>query len=136
MALLHCVTQVRLLLLERNGPCHGAARRSEEVLRTAGVMMEAALSMRSYTVGQVRPHLRVVEDEFLPQSVPAYGATEIMNQLRKKYPDYAYKEAALNPTNPRNRAVDWESALALPVSVILKPYTHATRSLSVTEALL
>ena len=27
----------------------------EEVLRTAGVMMEAALSMRSYTVGQVRP---------------------------------------------------------------------------------
>ena len=81
----------------------------DEVLRTAGVMMEAALSMRSYTVGQVRPHLRVVEEEFLPQSVPAFGATEIMNQLRKKYPDYAYKEAALNPTNPRNRAVEWET---------------------------
>src|SRR6478609_9836754 len=81
----------------------------EEVLRTAGVMMEAALSMRSYTVGQVRPHLRVVEDEFLPQQVPAFGATEIMNQLRKKYPDYSYKEAALNPTNPRNRAVEWET---------------------------
>jgi len=32
-----------------------------------------------------------------------------MNQLRKKYPDYAYKEAALNPTNPRDRAVDWEA---------------------------
>src|SRR5258706_16395784 len=29
----------------------------DEVLRTAGVMMEAALSMRAYTVGQVRPHL-------------------------------------------------------------------------------
>jgi len=28
--------------------------------------------------------------------------------LRKKYPEYAYKEAALNPTNPRDRAVDWE----------------------------
>src|SRR5258706_11657721 len=81
----------------------------DEVLRTAGVMMEAALSMRAYTVGQVRPHLRVVEDEFLPQGVPAFGATEIMNQLRKKYPDYAYKEAALNPTNPRNRAVEWET---------------------------
>jgi HAMP domain-containing protein len=81
----------------------------DEVLRTAGVMMEAALSMRSYTVGQVRPHLREVEEEFLPQSVPAYSATEIMNQLRKKYPDYAYKEAALNPTNPRNRAVEWET---------------------------
>jgi protein-histidine pros-kinase len=32
-----------------------------------------------------------------------------MNQLRKKYPDYAYKEAALNPTNPRDRAVEWEA---------------------------
>jgi protein-histidine pros-kinase len=32
-----------------------------------------------------------------------------MNQLRKKYPDFAYKEAALNPTNPRNRAVEWET---------------------------
>jgi protein-histidine pros-kinase len=81
----------------------------DEVLRTAGVMMEAALSMRSYTVGQVRPHLRVIEDEFLPQQVPAFGATEIMNQLRKKYPDYSYKEAALNPTNPADRATNWES---------------------------
>jgi len=81
----------------------------EEVLRNAGVMMEAALSMRSYTVGQVRPNLAVDPDKFLPQSVPAFGATEIMTLLRKKYPDYAYKEAALNPTNPRNRAVEWEN---------------------------
>src|ERR1700704_7125356 len=81
----------------------------EEVLRNAGVMMEAALSMRSYTVAQVRPNLAVDPDKFLPQSVPAFGATEIMSLLRKKYPDYAYKEAALNPTNPRNRAVDWET---------------------------
>ena len=80
----------------------------DEVLRAAGVMMEAALSMRSYTVGQVRPNLAVDPDKFLPQSVPAFGANEIMTLLRKKYPDYAYKEAALNPTNARNRAVEWE----------------------------
>lgn len=90
---------------------HGLLQRNarEDVLRTAGVMMEAATSMRAYTVGQVRPHLRQVEGEFLPQSVPAYSATEILGQLRKAYPDYAYKEAALNPTNPRNRAVEWET---------------------------
>ena len=81
----------------------------DEVVRAAGVMMEASLSMRHYTVSQVRPNLAVSADKFLPQSVPAFSATEIMNQLRKKYPDYAYKEAALNPTNPRDRAVDWES---------------------------
>jgi protein-histidine pros-kinase len=86
---------------------HKTAR--DEVLRNAGVMMEAALSMRQYTVSQVRDRLAQKEGEFLPQSVPAFAATEIMNQLRKKYPDYAYKEAALNPTNPRDRAVEWEA---------------------------
>lgn len=86
---------------------HKTAR--DEVLRNAGVMMEAALSMRQYTVSQVRDKLVQKEGEFLPQSVPAFAATEIMNQLRKKYPDYAYKEAALNPTNPRDRAVEWEA---------------------------
>lgn len=81
----------------------------EEVLRNAGVMMEAALSMRAYTVSQVRDKLKVDEEEFLPQSVPAFAATEIMNLLRKKDADYSYKEAALNPTNPRDRAVEWEA---------------------------
>jgi protein-histidine pros-kinase len=81
----------------------------EEVLRNAGVMMESALSMRGYTVAQVRPVLQADPEKFLPQSVPAYAATEIMTLLRKKYPDYSYKEAALNPTNPRNRAVEWET---------------------------
>ena len=81
----------------------------DEVLRNAGVMMEAALSMRAYTVGKVRPLLPIDADKFLPESVPAFAATEIMGLLRQKYPDYSYKEAALNPSNPRNRAVDWEN---------------------------
>ena len=29
--------------------------------------------------------------------------------LLKKYPDFSYKEATLNPTNPANRTVEWES---------------------------
>jgi HAMP domain-containing protein len=80
-----------------------------EVLRNAGVMMEAALSMRGYTNAQIRPLIPFNEEVFHRQSVPAYAATEIMQALRKKYPDYSYKEATLNPTNPLNRAVDWES---------------------------
>jgi protein-histidine pros-kinase len=86
---------------------HDNAR--DEVLRNAGVMMESALSMRTYTVERVRPALRVSDDEFLPQSVPAFGATQIMSLLRKKYPEYFYKEATLNPTNPSDRAVEWET---------------------------
>src|SRR5258708_11091779 len=72
-------------------------------------MMEAECSMRQPRVSRVRDKLVQKEDEFLPQTVPAFAATEMMNQLRKKYPDYAYKEAALNPTNPRDRAVAWEA---------------------------
>ncbi len=82
----------------------------DEVVRNAGVMMEAALSMRGYTVGKIKPHLEGrLAEEFLPQTVPAFAATEIMNELRKKYPEYGYKEATLNPTNPRDRAVEWEA---------------------------
>jgi len=86
------------------------ANAKQETLRSAGLMMEAALSVRGYTVKQVKPLLESrLEQVFLPQTVPAYAATEIFGNLRSKYPDFIYKEATLNPTNPRDRAVDWES---------------------------
>jgi hypothetical protein len=34
-----------------------------------------------------------------------------LNTLRTKYPDFTYREATLNPTNPRNTAVEWENDL-------------------------
>jgi protein-histidine pros-kinase len=86
------------------------ANAREEILDNARVMMESALSSRSYTNTQVKPLLETqLKYSFLPQSVPAYAATEQFNDLRKKYPDYSYKEATLNPTNPRDRATDWEA---------------------------
>ena len=82
----------------------------EEVLRDAGLIMESALSVRKYTVDQIRPELNKIQNDiFLPQTVPAYAATEVIAELRKKHQDYGYKEATLNPTNPRDRATDWES---------------------------
>lgn len=83
-----------------------------QVIQNARIMMETAMAMRGYTVGQVKPLLTpLMDDRFLPQSVPAYAATEIFNALRESHPEYTYKEATLNPTNPRNRAVDWETDL-------------------------
>lgn len=82
----------------------------DEVIQTASVMMEAALSMRGYTAKQVKPLLEMqLKRTFLPQSVPAYAATEIFTTLRNAHPEYTYKEATLNPTNPRDRATDWET---------------------------
>jgi len=89
-------------LLQRNA--------KDEVRRNAGLMMEAALAVRGYTVSQVKPLLESqLAEKFLPQSVPAFAAAETFNTLRKKYPDFSYKEALLNPTNPKNKAVEWEN---------------------------
>ncbi|MCC7080998.1 MAG: DUF3365 domain-containing protein [Burkholderiales bacterium] len=89
-------------LLQRNA--------RDEVVRNAELLLEAALAVRGYTVAQITPHLNEkLAQVFLPQTVPAYAATETLNQVRKKYPDYSYKEATLNPTNPRDRAVEWEN---------------------------
>jgi HAMP domain-containing protein len=43
--------------------------------------------------------------------VPSYSATEHLNTLLKSHADFSYKEATLNPTNPRDRAADWEADL-------------------------
>ncbi len=82
----------------------------EEILQNARLVMETSLATRAYTSSQVRPLLETqMKYSFLPQSVPAYSATEVLGGLRKKFPEYAYKEATLNPTNPRDRAVEWET---------------------------
>jgi len=86
------------------------ANAREEIVQNARLMMEAALASRTYTNTQVKPLLETqLKYAFLPQTVPAYAATEVFNEMRKTHPDYGYKEATLNPTNPRDRASDWEA---------------------------
>jgi len=89
-------------VLERNA--------EDEVLERAALMMESAKAVRGYTVDEIRPLLfKQMTDDFLPQTVPAYAATQAFENLRKTQPEYTYKEATLNPTNPRDRAVEWEA---------------------------
>ena len=46
------------------------------------------------------------QDSFVQRYVQA-----ISTRLYRDYPGYRFREAALNPTNPLNRAVDWERTL-------------------------
>jgi hypothetical protein len=86
----------------------GNARR--EVLAEAGLMMESAVAMRAYTASEILPLIEQrMQDSFLPQGIPFYAATQNFLKLRARHPDYTYKEATLNPTNPRDRAADWEA---------------------------
>jgi HAMP domain-containing protein len=85
---------------------------TDQVLGNAELMMETALAMRTYTQKQIVPRLTREELRnriFFPQTVPAYAATESFNYLRVKFPEYSYKEATLNPTNLRDRPLDWEA---------------------------
>ena len=82
---------------------------TEEVLNNARLLMEKALAVRNYTSTQITKLLQTqMKYEFLPQSVPSYSAVEVFSTFQVRYPEFAYKEATLNPTNPRDRAAGWE----------------------------
>ena len=85
-----------------------------EIASTGLLLMETMISVRQYTNDQVKPNLEdKLETEFLPQTIPAYSATEVFDNLRKKakYGQFFYKEATLNPTNPRDKADRFETEI-------------------------
>lgn len=84
----------------------------QQVTDQAELIMQEALAIRSYTVNEIRPLLNSNNDGlFHPQTVPAYSATQTANIVRKARPNYIYKEAVFNPTNPRNKANAAEAAI-------------------------
>src|ERR1700730_12423146 len=84
------------------------ANAQREVFAEAGLMMDSALAIRDYTANEILPLLRDrIQNEFPPQSVPFYAATQNFLRLRERHPQYTYKEATLNPTNPRDRPAGW-----------------------------
>jgi HAMP domain-containing protein len=83
-----------------------------EVIQNARIMLEAANAIRTYTTKQIQPLIASAHTaEFQPASVPSFAAQTNFRALQAKFADYSYKEAALNPTNPTDRASDWESDL-------------------------
>lgn len=81
-----------------------------EVLREASIMMSAAMAVRTYTVKEITPLLAEQSKlRFLPHTVPSWAAQTNMRHQLEQFPSYTYKEASLNPTNPADRATDWEA---------------------------
>lgn len=88
------------------------------VASRAALLMETMSSVRNYTDTQITPELAPrleKEDRFLPQTVPGYSAREVFDDLRKRepYTDFFYKEATINPTNLRDKADKFETAIIL-----------------------
>lgn len=87
-----------------------------EVASQGRLLMEMMNSVRDYTSVNVNPLLAPrleTEPKFIPETVPAYSATEVFKNLREnpKYKDFFYKEAVLNPTNLRDQADDFEAEI-------------------------
>ncbi|MCC7287297.1 MAG: DUF3365 domain-containing protein [Burkholderiaceae bacterium] len=92
-------------LLQRNA--------RDEIYENAKLLIESALAVRTYTSRNIAPLLETqIKYEFRPEMVSAYSAIELLKNLREANPEYKqfqYREATLNPTNPANRAADWEN---------------------------
>jgi HAMP domain-containing protein len=90
------------------------SRVEQEITNKAKMLMETMTSVRSYTSTHIQPLLSSrleTEVNFIPETVPAYSATEIFNNLRKNedYNNFFYKEATLNPTNLRDKSDSFET---------------------------
>jgi protein-histidine pros-kinase len=81
-----------------------------QMLSEATLLMRSGTAVRSYTSKEIGP---LISDQmsvrFLPHSVPSWSAQSVLKDVHKDFPDYSYREAALNPTNPADRATTWEA---------------------------
>jgi HAMP domain-containing protein len=87
-----------------------------EVSSKAELIVQTMNSVRDYTSGNIAPLLnpRLETDQtFIPETVPAFSATEVFQKLRKSeaYRSFFYKEATLNPTNLRDKVDSFENTL-------------------------
>jgi HAMP domain-containing protein len=85
-----------------------------QLTTNALMLMETMNAIRGYTSEQVQPEIADrLDEEFLPESVPAYSAREVFEtfRLNPNYSDFFYKEATLNPTNLRDKADAFEAEL-------------------------
>jgi len=84
----------------------------EALIHDASLMLEYGQAVRNYTIEEIGPALEHhAADAFFPQTVPSYAAHTTIKKLRNQFPEYTYREVALNPTNPADRGNGWEVTL-------------------------
>ncbi len=85
---------------------------NDAVSAEAKLHMQASLAIREYTQEHVKPYFDAhVQQGFEDISVPAFASKQTLDLLYRNYPGYHYREAVLNPTNPKDLAVAWEQKL-------------------------
>ena len=88
----------------------------DEVSTKAEILAQTMNAVRSYTSEHVAPLLQeqlATSSKFISETVPAYSALEVFDNFRSQpeHRNYIYREATLNPTNPRDKADEFEAKL-------------------------
>jgi PAS domain S-box-containing protein len=91
-------------------------RAQDELVARAQLLLKTMDAVRLYTTENVNSTLKPLLDRdqrFVQETVPGFAAREVFENFRKHpaYRTFLYKEAALNPTNPRNYADAFEAKL-------------------------
>ncbi len=82
----------------------------------SGFFMDSMLAVREYTSKNVNPIVAPLNKGpgiFRPEAVPSYSATTVFEYLKVKpeYKQYSYREAAINPTNLKDKADTFEASI-------------------------
>ncbi|MCC6803040.1 MAG: DUF3365 domain-containing protein [Anaerolineae bacterium] len=88
----------------------------EEIAYRAQLLMDTLNAVRTYTTQHINPLVAErlqTEEMFISESVPAFSAATVFQNLqgRDGYQNFNYKEAAPNPTNPRDLADEFEAQM-------------------------
>ena len=78
--------------------------------------MDTMLAVRSYTSQSINPIVEPLNQGpgvFRAEAVPSYAAQTVFENLKNKpeYRDYSYREAAMNPTNLRDKSDSFETGV-------------------------
>ncbi len=88
----------------------------EDITMRAKLLTQTMDSVRAYTSEHIEPILNPKLDTlptFISEAVPAFSARKVFERFRNdpEFNDFQYKEATLNPTNPKDRADQFEAQL-------------------------
>ncbi|MGB8647498.1 MAG: DUF3365 domain-containing protein [Anaerolineae bacterium] len=92
-----------------------------ETTTRATFLIQMMRAVRGYTTAHVQPFLQEriqTASAFPAESVPAFSAHTVFDSFRRdgQYQDYTYKEASPNPTNPTDKADDFEAQIVQQMS--------------------
>lgn len=84
----------------------------DEIKHSINMVHANANAVRKYTLNSITPLLSEDNDIlFLPETVTSFAARSVFANVQEQFPEYSYKEAALDPTNPSDLASPVEAAM-------------------------